>query len=423
MPKPSEIRAKRDRLNLELQFDDRITSMSNRNRNFRRRADDDEDNNDNTLSTTTAVAAKKPSSKPKKLLSFADDEEEKSETLRSSRDKKQSSRLSKPSSSNKLSISKDRLPPPSTSLLSYVQPQTGVYTKEALLELQKNTKTLAVSSSKPASTDTSSEPKVILKGLIKPQVSTPVQEKTSRDPSNSDSDSDSDRGNDTEKRFASRGIGKIEVQSGVIYDEAAIKAIRAKKDRIRQQSQAAAPDYISLDGGGGSSHRADVEGLSDEEPEFPRRMAMFGEKIESGAKKKGVFEDDDDEDERPVVVPVENGDEYDDEDKMWEEEQVRKGLGKRLDDGPSRGVASTSASVTIVQPQKQNLLYPTMAPYGPAGPTPSIGGAVGASQDLDTMSIAQKADSAMKALQNNVNRLRVWLILLSTPWLILYFIV
>ena len=43
-------------------------------------------------------------------------------------------------------------------------PQAGSYTKEALLELQRNTRTLPYS--RPSA---SSEPKVVLKGLIKPQ--------------------------------------------------------------------------------------------------------------------------------------------------------------------------------------------------------------------------------------------------------------
>ncbi|GAB4850626.1 hypothetical protein Ancab_029935 [Ancistrocladus abbreviatus] len=82
-----------------------------------------------------------------------------------------SSRLSKPSSSHKINSIKERLAPSPASLPSNVQPQAGQYTKEALLELQKNTKTLA--SSRPASDRRSSvaaaaEPVVVLKGLVKP---------------------------------------------------------------------------------------------------------------------------------------------------------------------------------------------------------------------------------------------------------------
>lgn len=166
---------------------------SSRARNFRRRADDDEDNNDdNTPSVATTTATKKPpsSSKPKKLLSFADDEEEKSEIPTSNRDRtRPSSRLSKPSSSHKITASKERqsssATSSSTSLLSNVQAQAGTYTEEYLLELRKNTKTLKAPSSKPPA-----EPVVVLRGSIKPEDSnlTRVQQKPSRDSSDSDSD-------------------------------------------------------------------------------------------------------------------------------------------------------------------------------------------------------------------------------------------
>ncbi|KAH7571202.1 hypothetical protein JRO89_XS05G0266800 [Xanthoceras sorbifolium] len=394
---------------------------SSRTRNFRRRGDDDDDNNnDNTPSTTTAAAAstvKKPpptstSSKPKKLLSFADEEEDKNDTLSSNRSRSRphsSSRLSKPSSSHKIISSKDRPPPPphsssTTSTFSNVLPQAGTYTKEALLELQKNTKTLAIPSSKPSST---AEPKIILKGLLKPVDSTPFQRKP---PSEDSSDSDSD----TEKRFASMGIGRLK-DSSSIPDKAMIEAIRAKRERLRQ-SRGAAPDYISLDAG--NDHHGTAEGLSDEEPEFPRRIAMFGEKVE---KKKGVFEEEEDDDEgRPVVVvkdakrrveDVEYDDDEDEVAKMWEEEQVRKGLGKRIDDASARVVSSTSSANSIAMPQhqlqpQQKFLYPTTAAYSSPLPPPSIGGAMGGSQGLDTMSISQQAEIAMKALLDNANRLK-----------------
>ncbi|KAK2662311.1 hypothetical protein Ddye_000885 [Dipteronia dyeriana] len=410
--------------------------MSNsRTRNFRRRGDDDDDNNDNTPSTTTTTtaAAKKqtPKTKPKKLLSFADDDEEdKYENLSSNRNRSRphtSSRLSKPSSSHKIVSSKDRQPPPppppysssTTSTFSNVQPQAGTYTKEALLELQKNTKTLATPSSKHSSAST--EPKIVLKGLLKPVDSSPLQ----RNPSSGDSsDSDSDHANtnkgkdDTEQRFASMGIGRLK-DSSLFPDKATIEAIRAKRERLRQ-SRTAPPDYISLDAGG--DHLQTAEGLSDEEPEFPRRVAMFGEKVE---KKKGVFEEDDDEiaERRPVVVLNDakrraEEDKYDDDEdevaKMWEEEQVRKGLGKRIDDASARVVSSPSTTNSVAMPQHQlqqqqhKFLYPTTAAYSSLAtlPLPSIGGAMWGLQDLDTMSIAQKAESSMKALLDSVNRLK-----------------
>ena len=83
---------------------------------------------------------------------------------------------------------------------------------------------------------------------------------------------------DSETRLASMGIGK---GGDSIPYQATINAIRAKRERLWQSRAAAAPDYISLDGG--RSHGA-AEGLSDEEPEFQGRIAMFGEKPESGKK-------------------------------------------------------------------------------------------------------------------------------------------
>ncbi|GAB4850627.1 hypothetical protein Ancab_029936 [Ancistrocladus abbreviatus] len=190
----------------------------------------------------------------------------------------------------------------------------------------------------------------------------------------------------------------------VIPDQATINAIRAKRERLRQ-SRAAAPDYISLDGG--SNHGA-AEGLSDEEPEFQTRIAMFGEKIDSG--KKGVFED---VGERPPVMvrggqlsmEVEDDDE-DEEERKWEEEQFRKALGKRMDDGSSR----VSANSTIVQSVQQPRFMhpgPQVAPYSviSVGP-PTVGGSIGGVQGFEVMPITQQAEIARKALLDSVGRLK-----------------
>lgn len=295
---------------------------------------------------------------------------------------------------------KDRLAPSSASLLSNVQPQAGTYTKEALRELQKNTKTLA--SSRPASSKPPSEPVIVMKGLLKPvdtlgetlkEVEELDEEDEGREKAKSLFGRDRD---DAETRLASMGIGKGREASGSsIPDQATINAIRAKRERLRQ-SRAAAPDFISLDGG--SNHGA-AEGLSDEEPEFQGRIAMFGEKKESG--KKGVFEDvdasfrrDDDEDE-------------DEEEKIWEEEQFRKGLGKKMDDG-SRVVSSSNVPV-VHSLQQQSYAYPAAATYSLAPsvlPPPSIGGAFAASQGSDMMSMSQQAAIATKSLQENMRRLK-----------------
>ncbi|XVF26421.1 hypothetical protein REPUB_Repub14bG0015000 [Reevesia pubescens] len=145
------------------------------------------------------------------------------------------------------------------------------------------------------------------------------------------------------------------------------------------------------------------------------RGRLFGE---SG--KKGVFEVV--EDRAIGVVSSKDGihDEGndDEEEKMWEEEQFRKGLGKRLDDGSNRVVntSNNSAAVAMVQnmqqqPQK-SYFSSTMGSYGsmmpsvsPAPPS-SIVGAAGASQGLDVTSISQQAEIAKKALQENVRRLK-----------------
>ncbi|EXB80317.1 hypothetical protein L484_025173 [Morus notabilis] len=66
---------------------------------------------------------------------------------------------------------------------------------------------------------------------------------------------------------------------------------------------------------------------------------MFGEKVEGP--KKGVFEDDIDDRgielgllrRKQVVLEENHEDDEDEEDKIWEEEQSMKGLGKTRIDG------------------------------------------------------------------------------------------
>ncbi|XP_068332691.1 transcriptional repressor ILP1-like [Pyrus communis] len=393
--------------------------MSSRSRNFRRRADDGDDQNDDANDTTTAVkSSSKPSSasssKPKKpqnqapkLLSFVDDEENAaapSRSASSSKREKPSSRPGKPSSAHKLTALKDRLAhssSASTSVPSNVQPQAGTYTKEALRELQKNTRTLA--SSRP-----SSEPTIVLKGLVKPTDSISDTLRKARElDSDSDEKHEKERGSlfnrekdDAEARLASMGIDKGKSSPGLFPDQATIDAIRAKRERLRK-SRAAAPDFISLDSG--SNHGA-AEGLSDEEPEFRGRIAMFGDKMDGS--KKGVFEDVDDRavDAGLRQESVEDGDEEDEEEKIWEEEQFRKGLGKRVDDG----VVSTSAPAVPSVPQPK-ATYSAVTGYSlaqsvPVGP--SIGGAIGASQGSNVMSIKAQADIARKALEENFMKLK-----------------
>lgn len=423
---------------------------SSRARNFRRRGgeDDEEDDNKNeqsnanngmatvkSLSKSTSSASvtksRKPSTPvPKSLLSFADDEESPIPARPSS----STSRLSKSSSASsqhhKLSSSKDRkdrIGPYASSLPSNVQPQAGTYTKEALLELQKNTKTLAPSRParpevKPKPDAASNEPVIVLKGLVKPNIMADLDGETEKKEQDSDNE---EMGNllknerdDATARLGSMGLGKgfrekTDVPGSVIPDQATIEAIRAKRERLRQ-ARAAAPDYIALDGG--SNHGA-AEGLSDEEPEFQGRIGFLGEKVDSG--KKGVFEDF----EQRVIekdAGVESGDDEDDEDKMWEEEQVRKGLGKRLDEASSRGVSSNNGVggganvVHSVNQQKvwdsaagSNSIYSSKQSSVAAASGLSIGGAAGVLPGFDAVSLSQQAELSKKALQESVRRLKV----------------
>ncbi|XP_021747362.1 transcriptional repressor ILP1-like [Chenopodium quinoa] len=181
-----------------------------------------------------------------------------------------------------------------------------------------------------------------------------------------------------------------------LLDQATINAIRAKREKLRQ-SRAAAPDYISLDSG--SNHGA-AEGLSDEEPEFQTRIVMFGEKIDGP--RKGVFED---VDERPVRAGQSSLEDDDDveEERKWEEEQFRKGLGKRME-----GPTEVSRNASSIQPQSYMYASPishSSVPSIPAGP-PSIGGAIGGVQGAGTMSISQQAKIAKQAFQDNLKRLK-----------------
>ncbi|KAD7116685.1 hypothetical protein R6Q59_006581 [Mikania micrantha] len=389
---------------------------SGRVRNFRRRAeedDKDEDDKEKTITPATTTAAKKTQSKPvitttkpkrPSLLSFADDESTDvtvpfSRTRPSDTSKQpNSSRLSKPSSLSsssvhKLTPAKDRISSKDrklsgSSLPSNVQPQAGVYTKEALLELQKNSKSLGSSTARSRPPLPKSEPVIVLKGMIKPVVDDSL---TGR----KDDDGESDRDDSLDR--------------GVIPNQAMIDAIRAKRERLRQ-SRAAAPDFIALDGG---SNHGEAEGLSDEEPEFQGRIALIGEKNDI---KKGVFED--------VVVDLgkttirketevnfsDNGvdDEEDEEDKMWEEEQFRKGLGKRMDEGVvTRGAASSSIP-TMVQNVQQKILYSTapVSSHPSVSGGLSIGGSLGWPSGSDTLPISQQAELSKKALHESVKRLK-----------------
>lgn len=218
---------------------------------------------------------------------------------------------------------------------------------------------------------------------------------------------------DEEMGVAQKDLRKKDDAGSVIPDKMTIDAIRAKRERLRQ-ARPAAQDFISLDEGG---NHGEAEGLSDEEPEFQQRIGFYGEKIGSG--RRGVFEDFEDKAmQKDGGFRSDDVDEEDEEDKMWEEEQVRKGLGKRLDDGSNRGVMSSAVSSTaaVQSVQKANFgfsaagatsVYSSVQSIGVAdGPTIG-GGVVGSLPSLDALSISTKAEVAKKALYESMGRLKV----------------
>ncbi|XP_073055086.1 transcriptional repressor ILP1-like [Primulina eburnea] len=412
---------------------------SAKSRNFRRRGgDDDEEDDSATLSTSVTAKIKgdsstrrphSASSKPKKtstptaksLLTFAEDEEssESPFSRSSSKPASSSSRFSG-KSAHKLTSSKDRSTPhpPSSSLPSNVQPQPGSYTKEALLELQKNTKTLAA----PARNKPRHEPLIVLKGLVKPIIANDFDSESAGKIQDFEDDEvilknksgilTVERDDESDlARLGKLGLGKgLRNDDEVIPDQATIEAIRAKRERLRK-AKAAAPDYIALDGG--SNHGA-ADGLSDEEPEFKGRIGFFGEKV--GGDKKGVFEDFEDRAMPKYRVVERISDEEDEEDKMWEEEQVRKGLGKRLDDHVvNQGVGASASGVgsvhhSAVDSQQSfgysGIVHPAVQNLGGSSYS-SIGGAVGGLFGPDVMSISIQADLTKKALNENLSRVKV----------------
>ncbi|KAI3467139.1 hypothetical protein Pfo_023802 [Paulownia fortunei] len=404
------------------------TTSSVESRNFRRRAGDDEDEDDNNSATpSTAKIKGTPSTankssatnKPKKptsqshvkiLLSFADDDDESPFSRPPSKPSSSFSSRSSKSSAHKLTSTKDRSAshPPSSSLPSNVQPQAGIYTKEALLELQKNTRTLAA----PARNKPEPEPVIILKGLIKPVMSNALDSVSTGKIQDLEDD---EMGDDAFAQLGDFPLGtRLQEDKKVIPDQATIEEIKAKKERLRQ-AKAAAPDYIALDGG--SNHGA-AEGLSDEEPEFQGRIGFFGEKI-GGHDKRGIFEDFEQRAVPRDMVIKRGSDDEDEEDKMWEEEQVRKGLGKRLDEGVgSQGVGASVSSGSSIHQRGGSQpsfgysatgtggMYPPVQNVGGSNNCSSVEAAGGGLFGADLMSISQQAELAKKALNENLRRIK-----------------
>ncbi|CAF2119003.1 unnamed protein product [Brassica napus] len=341
---------------------------SNRPRNFRRRGDD---GGDDEIDGKAATAATKPSpAKPKKLpasdtkkklLSFADDEEEdEAGPLRvtvkpkNSRDRiKSSSRYS-----HRLNSSTIEHRPSSSS--SNVLPQAGSYTKEALLELQRNTRTLPYS--RPSA---STEPKVVLKGLIKPQ-----QEQESL--------------TDVVRQVSDLDFDEEGEEDRLDFDQAVIEA-RAKREKMKQPRSAPAPDFVSLDCS--TTNRSAVEVLCDEDTDF---QGGFISALPHKGNGKAVFTAN----ESTISSLSEDEDE---EEKLWEEEQLKKGIGKRIDEGSTR----TASSNVPLHPQQQPQMY---AYHG--GGIPLVPPTIGPASSVDTLPMSQQAELAKKALQENVKRLK-----------------
>ncbi|KAK8958870.1 hypothetical protein KSP40_PGU002949 [Platanthera guangdongensis] len=322
-----------------------------RAKNFRRRTGDDEakgeDKTYSRLATgiptapTNAGRSQTPKpvkpkfSKPEglKRLSFVDEEEESSCITTTARSTARNP-VSGVSSIHKLTSSRERSPAATVLIPSNVQPQSGEYTKEKLLELQKNARPLGASMIKPQRSNPPAEPVIVLKGLLKPVRPPPPQQMEGENEAEGD------------EKFTKGGLDEKPKISSEIPDQATIDAIRAKRERLRQ-SRGPAPDYISLDSGGVLATRSSDGGSSgDEDIDLRSRISLFGEKKDDKVK-KGVFE----EINSRVDVVEEVVDEEDEEERRWEEEQFRKGLGKmRFDDAPTQVNVNTVMQIPSLQP-------------------------------------------------------------------------
>lgn len=303
---------------------------------------------------------------------------------------------------HKIELVKEKL-----KVASNVQAQVGEYTKEKLLELQRNTK--SVGAAKPVVDSMPAEPVVVLKGLLKPVeepkavaevkirgvfVESELQEgarkveKTTRVEY------------DAERRLGLMGIGTGADSGGVTHipDAAMIAAAKARRNRLRQAQ--AAPDYIPVNDGevrGGGRERGEGEGgkedadSSEDEAEVHGRTSFLGDTIGGKHKSKGaVFEAM----AKDVELAQQDDDEADEE-RTWEEEQLRKGFGKRVED--------VSRVVSVAGPAVGHGGFTPALPAMNAG---NFGYAYGRGP-AEVMSISQQAEGAWKSLQDNINKMRV----------------
>ncbi|PWZ27928.1 Transcriptional repressor ILP1 [Zea mays] len=104
------------------------------------------------------------------------------------------------------------------------------------------------------------------------------------------------------------------------------------------------------------------------------------------------------------VVDDRDDDDDEEEERKWEEEQFRKGIGRRMDDASTQRSANGVPAAMQVQPQP--FRYPVSSHYQPSlsGVVPAA--SVFASGTAEFLSIAQQADVVNKALQDNIQKLR-----------------
>ncbi|TVU12816.1 hypothetical protein EJB05_46477, partial [Eragrostis curvula] len=428
----------------------RLPGTSSSRKNFRRRADDDDDANGDgprhpptTASKTQTLTVPKSKSPPRRQaasrLSFADDEDEDDAEEGPFANRRRPTATVRPArtpspaaaSLHRITPARERIKssPAAVSAVSAPKPSNfqshaGEYTPERLRELQKNARPLpgsllrapartpateprpqktagAPASSTPATTAAASaEPVVILKGLLKPMAEASIGP---RKPSQKEAEVEEEEDEDDD-----------EEKGPVIPDRATIEAIRAKRQQ-RQQPRHAAPDYISLDGGGVLSSRDAVGGSSDEEDdEMDGRIAMFTDKSSDPLRStKGVFGGINNRGSASTMGPLNDGireveddkdDDEDEEERKWEEEQFRKGLGRRMDDGSSQ--RSANGAPVSAQVPVQPSGYAVGPHYQPSLSGIVPGAPVFASGSAEFLSIAQQADVANKALQENIRRLK-----------------
>ncbi|BBN20396.1 GC-rich sequence DNA-binding factor [Marchantia polymorpha subsp. ruderalis] len=364
------------------------------------------------------------------LLSF-DDDEKFGNGFSTQKVKKKSSGLGLGhGSSQRLGFGREKSAA-NLSLQSNVQPQAGEYTKEKLAELQRNT--VRLGGPIPPVDNKPTEPVVVLKGLVKPvgvlnaNLTDGIDRDLLGDASIQDAKDRIDRArdrddrdrlrrdkDDAESRLGLMGIGAGAESGGVTHipDAAAIAAAKAMRERARQAQSA--PDYIALAPGDGADMRSklrdsglsrdqedDVERQEDDssadEGEIQGRLAFMGEKITAPKKRTGVFESAEERvaEGRPTLEPRDEDEE--DEERRWEEEQLRKGFGKRVEETPARSAAAPVGTSQVQGPGSTTVVEPV---------TSGGGAGWGFGRALEGLSVTQQAEAAMRSLQESAQRLR-----------------